>query len=164
MTTLPPALAGAEIGEFGEIGVLMAFLRSIGAYDRSNGREIYLSAAAGKRIAIGSYDGRPALGFLAKDIDRIMEIEWSAAAFLRGVSERDWLCLSAQDASVKGAVTLEEVPLRLWIPAARGIFDGWFSTDQRASRIDIRRFELRKDKRPLDFLDPVLKSLPLTCR
>jgi len=164
MKTLPPALSGNESGEFGEIGILMAFLRRIGAFDRSNGREIYLTAAAGKRIAIGLFEGRPSIGFLACDIDRMMEIDWSAAAFLRGVSDRDWLCLSAQDASVKGAVALEEVPLRLWIPAARGIFDGWFATDQRASKIDIRKFALRKDKRPLDFEGPALKSLPLTCR
>lgn len=164
MKTLPPALSGNESGEFGEIGVLFAFLRRIGAYDRSNGREIYLNAAAGKRIAIGLCEDRPAIGFLPCDIESILEIEWSAAAFLRGVSDRDWVCLSAQDASIKGAVVLEEVPLRLWIPAVRGALGGWFSTEQRVTQIDIRQFTLRSDKRPLDFEGPSRRTLPLTCR
>ena len=129
------------------------------------GKDIVLDDFAARRFGIGivvdgADEGLPVLGILSKDIDAVLDIEWTSAGIILGHQKRDWVALSAKDIRDDNAVSIDEVPLRMWIPFPVGAFDGWNSN--RPKEIQIRKIKnSAKTKKVIADKTP-LKSLSLT--
>lgn len=90
------------------------------------GNDLIMSELASRRFAIGlDADDVALLGIAAEDVDAMMCVNWSAAAFVRNYKSRDWIALASKDIRVDTESSSSPQPVRLWLPATEGLLKAW---------------------------------------
>ncbi|MGY3581879.1 hypothetical protein ACVIGB_000050 [Bradyrhizobium sp. USDA 4341] len=139
---LPPA---------GESHPFMRWFGSIkadGCARRERSREnedLLLEDEAMKQFAVGAEKGGVVvLGCIASDFAAISSVPWTSAALLRGHASKDWIALATKDARMKGAKSMNELPMRLWLPVAGIKMDVFGET--RAATLRLREIQVSNGK------------------
>ena len=126
--------------------------------------DIFMGEMAARRFSIGADDDLvPSLGVAGEDIEALMSLKWTGAAFLRRVQRRDWIALSCPDARMENGGAAVEVPIRLWLPATLGLLDGWIGAQPQPTTLRIVEIDIRKGV-PQPRGGPPLGILPLSLK
>jgi hypothetical protein len=81
--------------------------------------DLLLEDEAMKCFAVGAEKGGiVVLGCIGPDLAALCSVPWTSAALIRGHASRDWIALATKDARMKGAKSMNELPMRLWLPVA----------------------------------------------
>lgn len=118
-------LKGKPLPPAGESHPFMRWFGNIkaeGAAKRERSKEnedLLLEDEAMKQFAVGAERGGiVVLGCNAQDLAALVSVPWTSAALIRGHASRDWIALATKDARMKGAKSMNELPMRLWMPVA----------------------------------------------
>ena len=169
MVVATPGLKGRKpLPSMGETHPFMRWfggIRADGAARRERSKEnedLLLEDEAMKHFAVGAEKGGfVVLGCNAVDLAAISSIPWTSAALIRGHAGKDWIALATKDARVKGARSMNELPMRLWMPVAGIKMDIFGETKPATLRlreiaVEKGQAEVKPDVAPID--------LPLTMR
>jgi hypothetical protein len=131
---------------------------------KARGRDLFMGELAARRFSIGLDDDRvPVLGIAEDEVEDVMSMDWSTAAFLRRVNGRDWIALSCRDARIEGARAEDAVPLRLWLPTTHGLLDGWVGLVPSPASLRVIEVYIRNGK-PVPKGTAPLAVLPLSLK
>jgi hypothetical protein len=126
--------------------------------------DIFMGEMAARRFSIGADDDLvPALGIVSEDVEAVMSLQWTSAAFLRRVQRRDWVALSCPDARMENGGAMAEAPIRLWLPTTLGLLDGWIGAQPQPTMLRLVEMEVRKGV-PTPRGGPALGLLPLSLK
>lgn len=134
-------------------------IRAEGAARRERSKEnedLLLEDEAMKHFAVGAEKGGfVVLGCNASDLAAIASIPWTSAALIRGHAGKDWIALATKDARIKGARSMNELSMRLWMPVAGIKMDVFGETKPSTLRlreiaVDKGKAEVKADFAPLD--------------
>lgn len=124
--------------------------------------DLFMGEVAARRFSIAADDDQvPVLGVCEDDVEAVMSMTWTGAAFLRRVQRRDWVALSCPDARIQGSGSNAPVALRLWLPATMGLLDAWMGATPLPATLRIVEIAVRKGK-PEPKGGPPLAVLPLS--
>ena len=100
--------------------------------------DLFLSSFASSRFGLGvTRDGVPVFGVPQDEAEALFSVPWTQMAFLRRVKNGlDWVAIASDDARISRDIGTP-VTLRLWLPAARGIFDGWLVAEKKPEIIGV---------------------------